>query len=157
VDSLVRWGLADGQRLGVMGHSYGGHLAAWAITQTDRFDASIVSAGAVDYASFWAQSDIHQYRQYDWGGLPWQARESYQRQSPITYIDRAKTPTLVLVGRNDPRVPYPQSQQLYEALRVKGVPTQLVSYPREGHSIRETRHRADWLMRQRAWFDTWVK
>ncbi len=157
VDSLVRWGLADGKRLGVMGHSYGGHLSAWAITQTERFDAAIVSAGAVDYASFWAQSDIHQYRQYDWGGLPWQARESYARQSPITFIERAKTPTLVLVGRNDPRVPYPQSQQLYESLRAMGVPTQLVSYPREGHGIRELRHRADWLMRQRAWFDRWVQ
>lgn len=157
VDSLVKWGLADSARLGVMGHSYGGHLSAWAITQTDRFDASAVSAGAVDLASFWAQSDVHAYRAYDWGGHPWEAPDLLRRQSAITYIDRAKTPTLVLVGRNDPRVPYPQSQQLYESLRVRGVPTQLVSYPREGHGIREARHRADWLMRQRAWFDQWVK
>lgn len=157
VDSLVKWGLADAKRLGVFGHSYGGHLSAWAITQTDRFAAAVVSAGAVDLASFWAQSDIHSYRAYDWGGHPWESPEELRRQSAITYIERAKTPTLVLVGRNDARVPYPQSQQLYEALRARGVPTQLVSYPREGHTFRELRHIQDRLLRQRAWFDQWLK
>ncbi len=156
VDSLVKWGLADGRRLGVYGQSYGGYLSAWAITQTDRFDAACVIAGAVDLGAHFGQSDIHRYRAYDFGGFPW-ATETWRRSSPITYMARAKTPTLIIQGENDPRVPYPQAQQLYTALTLLDVPVEFAHYPREGHGLREPRHRADQYMRMQAWFARWIK
>lgn len=157
VDSLVKWKLADGTRLGVTGGSYGGYLSAWAITQTNRFDAAVVLFGAVELASHYGQSDIQKYRAYDFEGPPWKTPENWRRASPYTYIENVKTPTLILHGRDDPRVPFPQSQQLYRALLGLGVPTQLVSYPREGHGLREPRHRADQWARTLDWFDRWVK
>jgi dipeptidyl aminopeptidase/acylaminoacyl peptidase len=157
VDSLVKWGLADGRRLGVFGHSYGGYLSAWAITHTHRFEAACVSAGAVDLAAHYGQSDIHRYRAFEFEGTPWEAPEHWQRSSPITTVASAKTPTLILVGESDQRVPMPQSQELYQALKTLGVPTEFVHYPREPHGLREPRHRADWLARMLSWFDRWVK
>jgi dipeptidyl aminopeptidase/acylaminoacyl peptidase len=157
VDSLVKWGLADGDKLGVFGHSYGGYLSAWAITHTLRYDAAVVSAGAPDLAALWAESDTHRYRAYEFGGEPWVSFDKWRHSSPIAFIDRAKTPTLVLNGEADVRIPYPQAQETYQSLKFLGVPTQFVHYPREGHGLREPRHRADWYTRQAAWFDRWVK
>jgi dipeptidyl aminopeptidase/acylaminoacyl peptidase len=157
VDSLVKWGLADDGKLGVFGHSYGGYLSAWAITHTLRYDAAIISAGAPDLAALWGQSDTHRYRAYEFEGEPWVSFEKWRRSSPIAFIDRAKTPTLVLNGEADVRIPYPQAQETYQSLKFLGVPTQFVHYPREGHGLREPRHRADWYTRQAAWFDRWVK
>jgi dipeptidyl aminopeptidase/acylaminoacyl peptidase len=157
VDSLVKWGLADGNKLGVFGHSYGGYLSAWAITQTQRYDAAIVSAGAPDLAALWAQSDTHRYRAFEFEGEPWVGFDKWRKSSPIAFIDKVKTPTLVLNGEADVRIPYPQAQETYQSLKFLGVPTEFVHYPREGHGLREPRHRADWYMRQAAWFDRWIK
>jgi dipeptidyl aminopeptidase/acylaminoacyl peptidase len=157
VDSLVAHGLADPRRLAVYGGSYGGYLSAWAITQTDRFKAACVFAGAVELASLYGQSDVQKYRAYEFEGAPWDTPEKWARSSPFTSIRNAKTPTLILVGENDARVPPPQAQQLYRALLGLGVPVEYVHYPREGHGLREPRHRADQFMRQLAWFDRWVK
>ena len=156
VDSLVAWGLADPARLGVYGHSYGGHLTNWIITQTNRFKAAVSGAGAVDYASFVGQSDTKKYRAFEFEGWPWENPDGYRRISPITYVANVKTPTLVQVGEQDVRVPYPQSQQLYTALQALGVPSAFVHYPREPHGPREYRHRWDWQTRQLAWFDRWI-
>ncbi len=157
VDYLIAQGLADGNKLGVFGHSYGGYLSAWAITQTTRYDAAVVSAGAPDLAALWAQSDTHQYRAYEFNGKPWETFEQWRARSPIAHIAKAKTPTLVLNGEADQRIPFPQAQETYQSLKFLGVPTQFVHYPREPHGLREPRHRADWYMRQAAWFDQWVK
>lgn len=157
IDSLVRWGLADRSRLGVYGRSYGGYLTAWAITQTDRFDAACVFAGAVDLAAHYGQSDIQKYRAWDFDGPPWETPEKWAHSSPMTYITKARTPTLIQVGENDPHVPYAQSQELYRALSARGVPVEFVHYPREGHVLREPRHRADHMSRMLAWWERWVK
>ena len=157
VDSLIAAGLADANRLGVMGHSYGGYLTAWAITQTDRFDAACASAAPADLASHYGQSDIHEYRAYEFRGYPWQTPENWARSSPVTHIAKAKTPTLVLANDDDRRVPFPQGRQLYTALTALDVPAEFVHYPREGHTLREYRHRADWHTRVAGWFDRWVK
>ena len=157
VDSLVKWGLADGNRLGVYGGSYGGYLSAWAITQTGRFKAACVIAGAVELASHFGQSDIHRYRAWDFEGYPWETPENWRRSSPYTYIKDAKTPTLIIIGESDRRVPYPQGQQLHTALKSLGVPVEFVHYPREGHGLREPRHRADQALRMQAWWDKWLR
>ncbi|HEY6866137.1 MAG TPA: S9 family peptidase [Candidatus Eisenbacteria bacterium] len=157
VDSLIAAKLADPNRLGVLGHSYGGYLSAWAITHTDRFKAACVSAGAVDLAAHYGQSDIHKYRAYEFEGPPWETPEHWRRSSPMSAITRVKTPTLILVGESDQRVPMPQSQELYTALTTLHVPCEFVHYPREPHGIREPRHRADWFERMRGWFDRWIR
>jgi dipeptidyl aminopeptidase/acylaminoacyl peptidase len=157
IDSLVKWRLADANKLAVYGGSYGGYLSAWAITQTHRFKAACVIAGAVDLGAHFGQSDIHKYRAYDFEGPPWKTPQNWTKSSPITYIEKAKTPTQILIGESDPRVPYPQGQELYAALTTLHVPVEFVHYPREGHGLREPRHRADQLMRMLAWFDRWVK
>jgi dipeptidyl aminopeptidase/acylaminoacyl peptidase len=157
LDSLVNWHLVDPQKLGVYGGSYGGYLTAWAITQTDRFDAAAVLAGAVDLPAFYGQSDLQKYRAYEFRGPPWMTPDDWRRSSPITYIRAVKTPTQILIGEADPRVPYPQGQEFYRALRTLGVPTEFVHYPREGHGLREPRHRADQFMRMLAWFDRWIR
>ena len=156
IDSLVKSGLADGSRLGVFGHSYGGYLTAWAITQTTRFRAAAVQAGAVDVAALYGQSDIQRYRAYEFRGAPWATPDDWRRVSPMTYIQNVKTPTLISIGEADARVPYPQGQELYRALLALGVPTEFVHFPREGHTFREPHHRADELERIRAWFDRWI-
>jgi dipeptidyl aminopeptidase/acylaminoacyl peptidase len=156
VDSLVRAGLADSSRLGVFGHSYGGYLTAWAITQTTRFRAAVVQAGAVDVAALYGQSDIRKYRAYEFRGPPWATPEDWRRMSPMTYIQSVKTPTLITIGENDPRIPYPQAQELYSALVALGVPTEFVHYPRERHGMVEPHHRADEATRVLAWFDRWI-
>ncbi|MBI1798141.1 MAG: S9 family peptidase [Candidatus Eisenbacteria bacterium] len=157
IDSLIAWKLVDGARLGVYGGSYGGYLSAWAITQTDRFKAACVIAGAVDLAAHYGQSDIQKYRAWDFEGSPWETPENWKRSSPMTYIRNVKTPTQILIGEADPRVPYPQGQELYRALVALRVPTEFVHYPREGHGLREPRHRADQFLRMLAWFDRWIK
>ncbi|HTR98075.1 MAG TPA: S9 family peptidase [Candidatus Acidoferrales bacterium] len=157
IDSLVNWRLADPQRLGCFGGSYGGYLTAWAITQTRRFKAAIVHAGAVDLPALWAQSDTHQYRAYEFEGRPWESFDKWRADSPIAHVQSVTTPTLILNGEADLRIPYPQAQEDYQALAALGVPVEFVHYPREGHAIREPHHRADWLARQVAWFERWVK
>lgn len=157
VDALVQAGLADRERLGLYGRSYGGYLTAWGITQTDRFDAACVFAGAVDLGAFYGQSDIQKYRAWEFEGRPWETREKWARSSPITHIEKVRTPTLIQVGDNDPRVPYPQGQQLYRALLDLKVPVEFVHYPREGHVLREPRHRADHMARMLSWWEKWVK
>ncbi len=157
VDSLVARGLVDPRRLAVMGGSYGGYLTAWAITQTTRFKAACVFAGAVELASFYGQSDVQKYRAFEFEGAPWENPEAWAKSSPFTSIQNAKTPTLIQVGENDARVPPPQAQQLYRALLALGVPTEYVHYPREGHGLREPRHRADQYTRTLAWFEKWAR
>ena len=157
LDSLIARGLADPKRLGVFGHSYGGYLSAWAITHTDRFRAACVSAGAVDLAAHYGQSDIHKYRAYEFEGPPWEVPEHWIRSSPMTTITRVKTPTLIYVGEVDQRVPMPQAQELYTALTTLKVPCEFVHYPREPHGIREPRHRADYYARLLSWFDRWIR
>jgi dipeptidyl aminopeptidase/acylaminoacyl peptidase len=157
LDSLVAWGLADPKRLGLYGRSYGGYLTTWGITQTDRFDAASVFAGAVDLSALWGQSDVQRYRAFEFEGRPWETPSSWARSSPMTHIANVRTPTLIQVGDHDARVPLAQSQQLYRALLALGVPVEFVHYPREGHVPREPRHRADMLLRMLAWWDRWVK
>jgi dipeptidyl aminopeptidase/acylaminoacyl peptidase len=157
VDTLVARGLADPHRLGVFGGSYGGYLTAWAITQTDRFKAACVNRGISDLAGLWGQSDVRDYRAFEFQGRPWETFSAFRDRSPLAHIARARTPTLILVGENDRRTPIAQSTELYRSLQALGVPTQLVRYPREGHGLREPHHRADEHARMRAWFDRWLR
>ncbi|HEY9284133.1 MAG TPA: S9 family peptidase [Pyrinomonadaceae bacterium] len=157
VDEVVRLGVADPERLAVMGGSYGGFMTFWAVTQTDRFKAAIGHAGISDWYSFFGQSDIPGLMEYGFGGPPWAARETYERWSPVRFAERVKTPLMITHGEQDRRVPIAQAEQYYRALRRRGVPVTFVRYPRAGHGITEPNHLIDLLRRHVEWFDRHLK
>ena len=157
VDEVIRMGVADPERLGVMGGSYGGFMTFWIITQTNRFKAAIGHAGISDWYSFHGQSDIPGLMEYGFGGTPWTARETYEKWSPVRYADRVKTPLLITHGEQDRRVPIAQAEQYYRALKKRGVATVFVRYPREGHGIIEPNHQIDLVGRQLEWFEKHLK
>jgi dipeptidyl aminopeptidase/acylaminoacyl peptidase len=143
VDYLIGRGLVDGSRMVKMGWSGGGHMTNKIITFTDRFKAASSGAGAVDWVAMYAQSDVRIYRTPWFGGTPWQEDapiDLYWGNSPLKDIYKVTTPTLVLVGEKDVRVPPPQSIELYRALKSNGVPTHLYMAPREPHGWQELRH-----------------
>lgn len=155
VDYLLEKGIADPDKLIKMGWSAGGHMTNKIITFTDRFKAASSGAGAVNWAGMYAQSDIRIYRTPWFGGTPWQKDapiDVYWDNSPLKDIHKVTTPTLVFVGENDPRVPLPQSLELYRALRSNGVPTHLYVAPREPHGWRELRHRLLKINAELDWF-----
>lgn len=155
VDWLVAQGLADPDRLIKMGWSAGGHMTNKIITFTNRFKAASSGAGAADWVSMYAQSDIRSYRTPWFGGTPWQAGapiDNYWDNSPLKYVSNVKTPTIFFVGQDDPRVPMPQSVEMFRALKSLGVPTHLYVAPREGHGWQELRHQLSKFNAEMAWF-----
>ncbi len=153
VDAVIAKGIADEQRLVVMGGSYGGFMTFWTITQTERFRAAIGHAGISDWYSFHGQSDIPGLMEYGFAGQPW-TTDNYRKWSPMTYVDRAKTPIMITHGERDLRVPIAQAEQYYRALRKRGVEVVFLRYPREGHGIQEPNHVIDLADRQLEWFDS---
>jgi dipeptidyl aminopeptidase/acylaminoacyl peptidase len=155
-DHVIAMGIADPARLIKMGWSAGGHMTNKIITMTDRYKAASSGAGAANWISMYAQSDIREYRTPWFGGTPWQANapiDLYWDHSPLKDVAKAKTPTLFLVGEQDPRVPLPQSVEMYRALKSNGVPTHLYVAPREGHGWNELRHRLFKLQIEMEWFE----
>jgi dipeptidyl aminopeptidase/acylaminoacyl peptidase len=157
VDQVVKQGLADPDRLGVGGWSYGGFLSAWSIGHTDRFKAAVVGAGVTNLISFQA-SDIPTWLPTEQMLVsPYDDPESYLRSSPISYAAHIHTPTLILHGASDERVRLGQGRELYNALRHRKVTTEMVVYPRETHFITERHHQRDLLTRVVDWYDRWLK
>ncbi len=156
VDYLIERGIADPDRLGIGGWSYGGYMAAWAVTQTNRFKAAVAGAGMSDLASEFGTESKPAYDRWFYG-LPYERLEGFIKSSPITHIKNARTPTLILQGETDTTDPIGQSQQLYRGLKYYGVKSDFVVYPREGHGIREEKHRLDMYRRIIAWFETYLK
>ncbi len=159
VDALIARGLADGDRMAKMGWSGGGHMTNKIITFTDRFKAAASGAGAANWTSMYAQSDVRTYRTPWFGGTPWQANapiEVYWEHSPLKYVANVKTPTIFLVGDEDIRVPPPQSVEMFRALKSLGVPTHLYRAPREPHGWTELRHELFKVNVELAWFEQYV-
>lgn len=152
VDWLIEQGIADPQRLGIAGWSYGGFMSARAVTQTSRFKASVAGAGMLDLNVQWGAglADVVPYDSW-YNGQPWNDREKFTLMSPITHIKAVKTPTLLLVGEADDVDPTVQNWQFYRALRMNGVPAELIVYPREGHEFSERKHVADAMRRMTQW------
>ena len=160
VDHLIGLGLVDGERMAKMGWSGGGHMTNKIITHTDRFQAAASGAGAVNWISMYGQSDVRIYRTPWFGGTPWQEDapiDTYWGHSPLKDIYRVTTPTIVLVGENDVRVPPPQSVELYRALKTNGVETHLYIAPREPHGWRELRHELFKVNVEIDWFERHVR
>ena len=157
VDRVIQMGVADSDKLGVWGWSYGGYMTYWVVTHTTRFKAAMSGAGMANLASFYAQSDIQAvWSPAYFGASPYKDRDIYNKVSAINSIDKVTTPTLILYGAQDVRVPPAQGREFYVGLREMGVPTQLVLYPREGHGFREPDHERDRWQRSIDWFDRYV-
>ena len=158
VDHLIAEGVVDGDRMGAFGWSAGGHWSNWILTHTDRFKAISSGAGTMNWISMYAQSDVQRNRQFYVGdGFLYEDFETYWDQSPLKYIMNAKTPTMVHVVEGDPRVPSPQSVELYMALKKLNVPTELFMYPGRSHGIPGARNRYLKSVAEMAWMDHYVR
>jgi dipeptidyl aminopeptidase/acylaminoacyl peptidase len=158
-DAVIAMGVADPAKLIKMGWSAGGHMTNKIVTFTDRFKAASSGAGAANWISMYAQSDHREFRTPWFGGSPWQANapiDLYWNHSPLKDVAKVKTPTIFLVGEQDPRVPLPQSVEMFRALKSNGVPTHLYVAPREGHGWTELRHRLFKLQIEMEWFQKYV-
>jgi dipeptidyl aminopeptidase/acylaminoacyl peptidase len=159
VDHVIRIGVADPDKLVKMGWSAGGHMTNRIITFTDRFKAASSGAGAANWISMYAQSDQRHYRTPWFGGTPWEKAapiDKYWNDSPLKYVANVKTPTIFLVGEQDPRVPPAQSVEMYQALKHNGVPTHLYMAPREPHGWGELRHQLFKINVELEWFEKHV-
>ncbi|MGD2109945.1 MAG: S9 family peptidase [Phycisphaerae bacterium] len=157
VDAMVERGIADPDRLAVMGWSNGGYLTNCVITKTDRFKAASSGAGVLDMVIQWGTEDTPGHVVNYMEGLPWSGPDAYRAGSPIYNLDKVKTPTLIHVGANDERVPSAHSRALYRALRhYLDVPTELIVYPGEGHGLTTYEHRKAKMEWDLAWFDRYL-
>lgn len=154
VDALVARGIADPERLYIGGGSYAGFLTSWLLTKTDRFRAAVVWAGISDFVSFAGAAGL---------GAPWSEAffpgsvqhrmAAYADRSPLRYLHRVQTPTLVMHGEEDPKIPPGQARQLYHGLQALGVESELAIYPRAGHGLSEYGQQLDALERIRDWIE----
>ena len=158
VDYLIAEGIVDGERMGALGWSAGGHWSNWILTQTDRFKAISSGAGTMNWISMYAQSDVQRNRQFYVGdGFLYEDFDTYFDQSPLKYITAAVTPTMIHVVEGDPRVPSPQSVELHMALKKLEVPTELFMYPGRSHGIPDPRNRLVKAVSEKAWMDYYVR
>jgi dipeptidyl aminopeptidase/acylaminoacyl peptidase len=156
-EALRKFSWIDRGRMGVTGGSYGGFMTNWIITQTTRFRAAVASASVSNLVSFYSTSLYQDLIHAEFGGFPWDDYDLLWRWSPLRYVRAVETPTLFIHGELDNDVHITQAEEMYMALRRRGVETVLARYPREGHGFREPRHRHDALERTLDWFDKYLK
>ncbi len=157
--AMVAAGIADPDRLGIGGWSWGGYLAARTITRTTLFRAAVMGAGVTNLASDHGQNDLPGMNLGIFPGHPYSAsgQDAYLRPSPISQVAAVRTPTLILHGEDDLRVKPEQGAEFHRALVTLGIPVEFVLYPREGHVIAERGHQLDLLRRVLAWYDRWLR
>ena len=156
VDSLIAKGLVDKDRVGAMGWSEGGYISAFITCYSDRFKAVSVGAGISDWVTYYVNTDIHPFTRQYLKATPWDDPEIYRKTSPITYVNRAKTPTLIQHGDQDKRVPPPNSFELYQALKDRGVPVKLIFYKGFGHPINKPKQQRAVMEHNYEWFSKYI-
>jgi dipeptidyl aminopeptidase/acylaminoacyl peptidase len=157
--ALAKYSFLDGTRMAAAGGSYGGYMADWIATHTGRFKAIISHASVYDKVSMYATEELW-FEEHDMQGTPWSNPESYSKWAPVTYageLGKFKTPTLVIAGERDYRVPYTQSLEFFSALQRQDVPSRLVVFPDEGHFILKPQNSRFWYMTFLEWLATYVK
>ncbi|HEY6263934.1 MAG TPA: S9 family peptidase [Candidatus Acidoferrum sp.] len=153
VDEALHIAPIDVNRLGLTGWSYGGYMTMWGVTQTNRFKAAMAGAGLANFQSYYGENQIDQWMVPFFGKSVYDDPEVYAKSSPITFIKKVKTPTLIIVGDSDGECPTPQSYEFWHALKTLGAETQLVVYEHEGHHFSKPEHQRDRTRRTVAWFD----
>ena len=157
VDAAIKQAPVDGNRLGLMGHSYGGFMTMWGVTHSQRFKAAVAGAGIANWISYYGQNGIDQWMVPFFGATMYDDPAVYRAASPIESIKAAKTPTLIYVGERDVECPPAQSMEFWHGLKAMGVPTTLVIYEGEGHALRKPEHQKDLRSRQIGWFNKYLK
>ena len=156
---LKKYPYTDGTRMAAAGGSYGGYMADWIATHTGRFKAIISHAGIYDKNSMYATEELW-FEEHDMQGTPWTSPENYRKWAPLTYaadLGKFKTPTLVIAGERDYRVPYTQSLEFFNTLQRQGVPSKLVVFPDEGHWILKPQNSRFWYKTFLDWLATYLK
>lgn len=151
VDKVIAMGIADPNRLAVMGWSYGGYMTNWVITQTTRFKCAASGAGLSNLISMWGTNDIPSTLDDYFTGAPMEQPERYVKMSPLYYLKNVTTPTLFLHGEIDPRVPTTQGYEMYHGLKRRGIETTMVVYPRTQHGPQEPKFVLDIMQRHLEW------
>lgn len=158
--ALAKYADIDPRRVGISGGSYGGFMTNWlTATVPDRWAAAVTARSITDWESWYGASDAQGLTEHAFFGPPWEQRELYRRLSPISYVEKVKTPTLILLGENDYRTPIADNEMWFMALRKRNVPVELVRYPRSGHNLSRTGEPwllVDRLERMRSWFVYWL-
>jgi dipeptidyl aminopeptidase/acylaminoacyl peptidase len=157
--AAVKYAYIDKSRLAAAGGSYGGYMADWLATHTNRFKAIISHAGVYDKVAMEATEELW-FEEHDMQGTPWSAPENYKKWSPSTYagdLGKYKTPTLVVAGERDYRVPYTQSLEFFNSLQRQGVPSKLVIFPDEGHWILKPQNSQLWYKTFLDWLAEYLK
>jgi dipeptidyl aminopeptidase/acylaminoacyl peptidase len=157
VDKVIEMGVADPNRLGVMGWSYGGYLTSTIITKTKRFKAASAGAPVTNLMSFNGTADIPSFVPDYFGGQAWENPEIYAKHSAMFNIKNATTPTLIQHGEADVRVPISQGYELYHALKAQGVPTRMIVLPRMPHGPNEPKMQVAAMQSNLDWFDKYLK
>ncbi|MCM3714744.1 S9 family peptidase [Alkalihalobacillus oceani] len=160
VDDMIARGYADPEQLGIAGWSYGGFLAAWAITQTKRFKAAVIGASIVNWISWQGQSAMaRQWASIHWGNrlIAYQNPERLIKRSPIHFVQNVQTPSLLLHGEQDQKIPAAQADEFYAALKALNVPVDYVKYQGEGHVLTEEAHQIDGMKRVVGWFKRYLR
>jgi dipeptidyl aminopeptidase/acylaminoacyl peptidase len=156
VDEVIRMGVADPDRLGVMGWSYGGFMTSWIVTQTKRFKAASVGAGVTNLMSFIGTADIPSFIPDYFGEQPWENLEIYRAHSAMFHMKGVVTPTLVQHGEADERVPISQGYEFYNALKVRNVPSRMIVLPRMPHGPNEPKMVLKAKQTNLEWFEKYL-
>jgi dipeptidyl aminopeptidase/acylaminoacyl peptidase len=156
VDSLIARGFVDKDRVGAMGWSQGGYISAFITCYSDRFKAVSVGAGISDWMTYYVNTDIHPFTRQYLKATPWEDPEIYRKTSPITYVNRAQTPTLIQHGDQDKRVPPPNAFELYQALKDRNVPVKLILYKGFGHPINKPKQQRAVMEHNYDWFSKYI-
>jgi len=156
VDSLIAKGMVDKDRVGAMGWSEGGYISAFITCFSDRFKAVSVGAGISDWVTYYVNTDIHPFTRQYLKATPWEDPEIYRVTSPITYVNKAQTPTLIQQGDQDKRVPPPDSYELYQALKDRNIPVKLVFYKGFGHGIDKPKQQRSLMEQNYEWFSKYI-
>jgi dipeptidyl aminopeptidase/acylaminoacyl peptidase len=156
IDYLISQGFVDTTRLGAMGWSQGGYISAYLTTTSDLFAAISVGAGISNWVTYYVNTDIHPFTRQYLKATPWEDSEIYARTSPMTFINQAKTPTLIQHGEFDRRVPIPNAYELYQGLQDLGVDTRLIVYKGFGHGITKPKERLAATWHNWQWFGKYI-
>lgn len=156
VDHLISLGFVDRERIGSMGWSQGGYISAFITTFSDRFKAVSVGAGISDWVTYYYLTDITPFTLSYLKATPWDDMKVYEKTSPMTYINQAKTPTLIQHGENDRRVPIANAYKLYRGLKDKNIPVKFVIYKGFGHGISKPKEKLAVLKHNFQWFNQYI-
>ena len=155
-DAVAKLPYVDGDRMGAVGGSFGGYMVNWIATHTDRFKALVSHAGVYDLRSMYGSTEELWFLEWEFGGVPWEKPDLYEKWSPSNFVQQVRTPLLLIHGEKDYRVPMNQVLQFFTALQRRGIPSRLLYYPDEGHWVLKPQNSQLWYKTVLDWFGQYL-